>query len=392
MKTIIDFTNKVKSLVDGRMSNIANVEESPSTHAYAVGKQLIFNGLLCKATSAIAVGDTLAVGTNLALSDNVVEQIYSLNQGLTNSLADMNNVLGAKNLLLNTLSSATYNNITFTHNSDDSITITGTSTVWTQTNINDNFKLPSGTYVMSTDTALTSDMYLTLRDIDSSTTVRNLNNDKESTPFTVTDSQNLLLYVGLNAGTYNITIKPMLRPASIEDDTYVPYSMTNRELTDNISNVYTKTESNNRYIPKNSGIMMKTVEGVLTYQADTTKTIGQYIDTLRDNILNDIKSLLVGDEFASINKIYYNFSDYVMENTPLISRSSTTFDIRMSSINLVGTSEQYISSIYKFGTDNAQFGETEIRMSDSRVLSSIKTTNPSSNQSCIVFYTIYKNV
>lgn len=86
MKTIIDFTNKVRSLVDGRMSNIANVEESPSTHAYTVGKQLIFNGLLCKATSAISVGDTLAVGTNLALADNVVEQIYSLNQGLTNSL------------------------------------------------------------------------------------------------------------------------------------------------------------------------------------------------------------------------------------------------------------------------------------------------------------------
>lgn len=86
MKTIIDFANKVKSLADGRMSNIANVEESPSTHPYTVGKQLIFNGLLCRATSAIAVGDTLAVGTNLALSDNVVEQIYSLNQGLSNSL------------------------------------------------------------------------------------------------------------------------------------------------------------------------------------------------------------------------------------------------------------------------------------------------------------------
>lgn len=97
MKTIIDFANKVKSLVDGRISNIANVEESPSTHAYAVGKQLIFNGLLCNATSAIAVGDTLAVGTNLALSDNVVEQIYSLNQGLTNSL----NNLSHENLLDN---------------------------------------------------------------------------------------------------------------------------------------------------------------------------------------------------------------------------------------------------------------------------------------------------
>lgn len=98
MKTIIDFANKVKSLVDGRMSNIANVEESPSTHAYAVGKQLIFNGLLCKATSAIAVGDTLAVGTNLALADNVVEQIYSLNQGLTNSLQVLSNKVDKDNL------------------------------------------------------------------------------------------------------------------------------------------------------------------------------------------------------------------------------------------------------------------------------------------------------
>jgi hypothetical protein len=97
MKTIIDFANKVKSLADGRMTNIANVEESPSTHPYAVGKQLIFNGLLCKATSAISVGDTLAVGTNLALSDNVVEQIYSLNQGLTNSLANISH----ENLLEN---------------------------------------------------------------------------------------------------------------------------------------------------------------------------------------------------------------------------------------------------------------------------------------------------
>jgi hypothetical protein len=69
--------------------NIANVEGATSAHPYTVGKQLIFNGLLCKATSAIAVGDTLAVGTNLALSDNVVEQIYSLNQGLTNSLANI---------------------------------------------------------------------------------------------------------------------------------------------------------------------------------------------------------------------------------------------------------------------------------------------------------------
>ena len=78
--------------------NIANVEGATSSHPYTVGKQLIFNGLLCKATSAISVGDTLAVGTNLALSDNVVEQIYSLNQGLANSLQILNNKVDKENL------------------------------------------------------------------------------------------------------------------------------------------------------------------------------------------------------------------------------------------------------------------------------------------------------
>jgi hypothetical protein len=111
MKTIINFANKVRSLVDGRISNIANVEGATSAHPYTVGKQLIFNGLLCKATSAIAVGDTLAVGTNLALSDNVVEQIYSLNQGLSNSLANISheNLLDNPWFTVNQRGASSYN-------------------------------------------------------------------------------------------------------------------------------------------------------------------------------------------------------------------------------------------------------------------------------------------
>lgn len=88
MKTIIDFANKVKSLVDGRMSNIAIVEESPSTHAYTIGQQLIFNGLLYNATSAIAIGDTLEIGTNIALADNVVSQIDKIDKKLRHERID----------------------------------------------------------------------------------------------------------------------------------------------------------------------------------------------------------------------------------------------------------------------------------------------------------------
>ena len=217
--------------------NIANVETSPSTHAYAVGKQLIFNGLLCKVTSAISVGDTLAVGTNLALSDNVVEQIYSLNQGLTNSLneiADMNNVLGAKNLLPNIAETKTVGGVTRTANADGSITLNGTSTGWGQSDVLKGL-LPKGTYKISIGTPLPSKVWATLRNDDTSTSILNIGNGSSTVEgsFTLSSDTNVRLFCGIEEGATlnNFTFYPMLRPASIQDDTYVPYSMTNREMT-----------------------------------------------------------------------------------------------------------------------------------------------------------------
>ena len=237
MKTIIDFANKVKSLVDGRMSNIANVEESPSTHAYAVGKQLIFNGLLCKATSAISVGDTLAVGTNLALSDNVVEQIYSLNQGLSNSLADMNNVLGAKNLLPTTAITQTFNGVTFTANADGTVTVSGTATETVYYGIQyQGFKLPNKNLILSgcPSGGSSSTYELQVRSTESDYSQWQMINDHGDSPSFVADNNRVYVcYIGVMQGqtVSNLVFKPMLRPASIQDDTYVPYSMTNREMT-----------------------------------------------------------------------------------------------------------------------------------------------------------------
>jgi hypothetical protein len=249
MKTIINFANKVRSLVDGRISNIANVEKSPSTHAYAVGKQLIFNGLLCKATSAIAVGDTLAVGTNLALSDNVVEQIYSLNQGLTNSLADINNVLGAKNLLPNNAKSQTVNGVTFTVNSDGSITVNGTASADTTLfllDANQGSLLDDGgkSLVLSgrpTEgvTLNGGSCQLTVGENVNNTWIFHSDNGSGET-FTLNSSRlqdNAYIWITSGVTLANAVFKPMLRLASIQDDTYVPYSMTNREMTPYVQSI-----------------------------------------------------------------------------------------------------------------------------------------------------------
>lgn len=58
---------------------IAPIEAGPTaSKAYAKGKQLIYNGLLYKVTTAIAQGDTLTVGTNITFSDDVVTQLETL--------------------------------------------------------------------------------------------------------------------------------------------------------------------------------------------------------------------------------------------------------------------------------------------------------------------------
>ena len=62
---------------------IAPLEVSPSENAYSVGEQLIFNDVLYKAKTAIAVGDALVVDTNIELAPKVTSQI----QTLTNNVA-----------------------------------------------------------------------------------------------------------------------------------------------------------------------------------------------------------------------------------------------------------------------------------------------------------------
>lgn len=54
-----------------------------STQPYVAGQYLIWNGKLKKATAAIAIGDTLAVGTNLSADTTVGSELYALNSSLS---------------------------------------------------------------------------------------------------------------------------------------------------------------------------------------------------------------------------------------------------------------------------------------------------------------------
>ena len=82
----LNYTLFIEAPTDVALDLIAQREAAVSTHAYSVGNQLIYNGTLYKVTSAIAIGDTLTVGTNIAAADTLTEQImpFSIVNGAIN--------------------------------------------------------------------------------------------------------------------------------------------------------------------------------------------------------------------------------------------------------------------------------------------------------------------
>ena len=72
---------------------IAPIETtSEASQAYAVGKQLIYNGLLYTVDSVIAQGDTLTPGGNISLSPDVTDQLAELNSAFKKQLLNDNYV------------------------------------------------------------------------------------------------------------------------------------------------------------------------------------------------------------------------------------------------------------------------------------------------------------
>ncbi|MBP3249947.1 MAG: hypothetical protein J6M48_06300 [Ruminococcus sp.] len=141
---------------------------------------------------------------------------------------------GSKNLLKNTAVSAEINGVTFTVNSDGSITATGTATANADFTLSNLTGYPtSGRYVLSGcpegggANTYRIQIYQVAADYG------------EGVAFV---SQNRLnVYIRISAGQTvdNLVFKPMIRPAEIPDSTYQPYAPSNRELFEGIEPILT---------------------------------------------------------------------------------------------------------------------------------------------------------
>ena len=166
---------------------------------------------------------------------------------------DIVNVLGAKNLLpvnfdhmrkINgggtwTNNVYTYNGITYTTNSDGTFTVNGTATEYSLFRIIDTnsiFLNPSSDYYItgSPSSSTASTYYVYYSELINGSWIYYSNLGNEDTLFTPNASatQFVVDIVVRNGQTAsNVVFKPMIRLASDPDSTYVPYAMTNQQMT-----------------------------------------------------------------------------------------------------------------------------------------------------------------
>ena len=115
--------------------------------------------------------------------------------------------------------------ITYKANEDGSIRVTGTATSEVSQGIGDLFTLPAGTYIYSSGVTESFSTYDSYVSIPGTGTIARGNSNAPGPQFTLTETSQLSINIRVRSGqTVNITFKPMIRLASISDDTYEPYS------------------------------------------------------------------------------------------------------------------------------------------------------------------------
>ena len=259
-------------------------------------------------TNGTSISLTYRDGEIAGLSDleGVKDSVEGL--GVSKYSHEEANVLGAKNLIPYPYNETTKteNGITFTDNGDGTITANGTATARTIFNLHTrimsgNCLLKNGSYILSGCPSGGSDntfyMYCTRTNKSSSEETYGKEYGDELY-FTVNgglyydDKAPVLITICIISGTTisNLTFKPMIRLASDPDDTWVPYAMTNRELTEEASTITDTIER------KFNGFRQSSGSGSFS----NTNCPYTYLSSLLDSNVNSNISTLTNGSILSL--------------------------------------------------------------------------------------------
>lgn len=182
----------------------------------------------------IELEERLTLEENDYLASDNTNGTCKVNAGIiTNQFSDMQNKLGAKNLLKNGLTSRTTSGLTITVNSNGSILINGTAAADVSLTLVQNFTLAAGEYILSGVGSDAPGIGLSLNASYGGNTVT-CNKDNTQKHFTLSSDSNITnVNMSITAGLAftNYTLYPMIRPASVADEAFVAYEKTNAQLT-----------------------------------------------------------------------------------------------------------------------------------------------------------------
>ena len=248
MKSIIDYTNKIKAYAAAAKS-IAPVENgTAAAGSYGIGENFMREGVLYKAKTAITAGDTLTLNTNYELDDPESVQIGNLKQALSNEVSARAE-LGAHQLIVFPYVNGNGHvsgNVTFTVDDDGiiSATSTGTPNGWfncmslkaiseTSFKIGETYTLSGG------ESGIT--LYLDIRN-SSNTSVLSKNTSGTPVDFTIpNDAAYISVFINVDTAVSSKKIKPLITVVSDTNREFTPYAMTNRELTEQFAGWKTVT-------------------------------------------------------------------------------------------------------------------------------------------------------
>lgn len=205
-------------------------------------------------SSGVAYGtDTFIVYPMVRLADDKDDTFYPYakpNTELTkddNGLTENEFVNGAVNLLQNTASSAVIGDTTFTVNDNGTVKVVKTTTGTTidQLFMNMSFPLKKGRYKLSgippTGTS-GSQTYIRVTNAAFTVAFCSINSQNQTAEFSLDADTNCRIFLsidsGYTTGSSGVEFRPMITVADVPNSDYahyVPYAMTNKELTDEVS-------------------------------------------------------------------------------------------------------------------------------------------------------------
>ena len=229
-KAIYDFVNSSVATKQDTISDLSEIRSGATAGATAVQPTDMSTALEVKQDKLTFDSTPTESSTDPVTSGGV----WTDQQRQETEIGAVANA-GAKNLLKVTSSTQTINGVTFTVNNDQTITVNGTNTgKSTALFVINDIPLQLGiAYTLSGCPSGGSTATYYIGSLDTTDWQEFTTDTGNGGTATLNEPKTIRFRIGIRSGVTvdNLVFKPMLRPASITDDTLVPYAKTNRELT-----------------------------------------------------------------------------------------------------------------------------------------------------------------